>query len=91
MCSTWTRRFTIGTSRAKGATMLAGYFCSIEPQQHVVALAVLLDPVGQAAQAPVFALLDGAALGLQLGGDVVGDLLDLLLRDVIPCDQHGFI
>ena len=56
-----------------------------------MAFAVLLDPVSESAQAPVFALLDLAALGREFGGDVVGDLLDLLLRDVIPCDEHGFI
>src|SRR5262249_38508506 len=59
----------------------------VQPQQHVVALAVLLDPIGQAAQAPVFALLHRAALGGEFGGDVVGDLLDLLLRYVVPRDQ----
>ncbi len=63
----------------------------VEAEQHVVALAVLLDPVGQAAQTPVFALLDRAAIGFQFGANVVGDLLDLLLRDVVPCDEHGFI
>ena len=63
----------------------------VEAEQHVVALAVLLDPVGQAAQAPVFALLDRAALGFELGGDPVGDAFDLLLRDVVACDQHAFI
>ena len=63
----------------------------VEAEQHVVALAVLLDPVGQAAQAPVFALLDRAAVGFELGGDVVGDALDLLLRDVVACDEHGFV
>jgi YVTN family beta-propeller protein len=63
----------------------------VEAEQHVMALPVLLDPVGQTAQAPVLALLDLAALGGEFGGDIVGDLLDLLLRDVVPCDQHGFI
>jgi hypothetical protein len=56
-----------------------------------VALAVLLDPVGEAAQAPVFALLDRAAIGFEFGADLVGDRLDLLLRDVVPCDEHGFV
>ena len=63
----------------------------VEAEQHVVALPVLLDPVGQAAQAPVFPLLDLAALGGEVAGDVVGDRLDLLLRDVVPRDEHGFV
>ena len=54
-------------------------------------LAVLLDPVREAAQAPVFALFDAAAFGLKLDGDRVGNRFDLLLRDFVPCDQHGFI
>ena len=54
-------------------------------------LAVLLDAVGQAAQAPVFALIHRAALGLELSGDLVGDGLDLLLRDLVACYQHTFI
>ena len=45
----------------------------VEAEQHVVALAVLLDPVGQAAQTPVFALLDRAAVGFELGADAIGD------------------
>ena len=56
-----------------------------------MAFAVLLDPVGQAAQAPIFAFLYAAALGLELGADLVGDGIDLLLRDIVACDQHAFI
>ena len=54
-------------------------------------LAVLLDAVRKAAQAPIFPLLDGPAVGLQLGADLVGDGFDLLLRDVVPRDEHGFV
>ncbi len=56
-----------------------------------MALAVLLDPVCEAAQAPVFALADHVPGRLELGGDGIGDTFDLLLRHVIACDQHGFI
>jgi len=47
-----------------------------------VPLAVLLDPVCQTAEAPVFALLDRAAVGFQVGADVVGDLIDLQQLEV---------
>ncbi len=56
-----------------------------------MALAVLLDAVGQASQTPVFALFYLATLGLELAGYAVGNAFDLLLRDVIACNQHAFI
>ena len=63
----------------------------VEAEQDVMALAVLLDPVGEAAQAPIFALFDSAAIGFELGGDGIGDGVGLCLRDLAPCDHHGFI
>src|SRR5258708_11004737 len=47
----------------------------IDVQEHIMALAVLLDAVRQAAQAPIFLLLDPAAFafddGLEMGGQCV--------------------
>ena len=41
---------------------------------------------------PQYSRLDTApAISLELGGDGVGDGLDLLLRDVVACDQHAFV
>ena len=54
-------------------------------------LAVLLDAVGEAAQAPVLALPDRALFGLELGGDGIGERLDLRLGDVVARDQHAFV
>ena len=54
-------------------------------------LAVLFDAVGEGAQAPVFALLDLAALALELGGDGVGYGFHLLLSHVVASDEHAFI
>ena len=56
-----------------------------------MSLAVLLDAVGQGAQAPVLAFLDGTAVGFELGRDGISDGLDLLLRHVVPRDEHGFV
>ena len=69
-----------------------------------MALAVLLDAVGQAAQTPVFLLLDAgraadfvgrrrgdARFGVDLGADGRGDGFDLLLGHVIACDNHAFV
>ena len=63
----------------------------VDAEEHVMPLAVLLDAVGEAAQAPVFALLHLAALLGDDGGDQLGDRLDLLLRDVVACNEHAFI
>ena len=56
-----------------------------------MALPVLLDPVGKAAKAPILALLNGAAIGFEIGGDLVRNRVDLRLRDIVACDQHAFV
>ena len=54
----------------------------IETEEQVMALPVLLDPVGQAAQTPVFALAHGGALGFHLGHHGVRHGVHLLLGDL---------
>jgi hypothetical protein len=44
----------------------------IDVEQHVVALAVLLDPIGQGLEAPVFLLRDLASVLLDQLGELVG-------------------
>jgi hypothetical protein len=56
-----------------------------------VTLAIFLDPIGERPEAPVFPLLDRAALAFELGGDCVGNGFDLLLRDIVACNEHTFI
>src|SRR3546814_8193125 len=56
-----------------------------------MALPVRLDPVGEAPQAPVLALLDlTAAAGDDLG-ELVGELVHLGGRDVLACDEHALV
>jgi hypothetical protein len=63
----------------------------IEIEQHVVALAVLLDAVGDVAQAPIFALRDLPAMLGDERGELVGDCLDLRGGDVLPRDEHVLV
>ena len=63
----------------------------VEAEQHVMALAILLDAIGEAAQAPIFALFDRAAIALELGDDLIGEAVHLLLRDFAARDQHAFV
>ena len=63
----------------------------VDIEQHVMALAVLVHAVGEVAQAPVFALLDLAALlGDQLG-KAVGERVDLGAGNVLARDEHIFV
>ncbi len=51
-------------------------------------LAILAHSVGEVAQAPVFPLLDLAAIvGDQLG-KAVGESIDLCARYILACDEH---
>ena len=54
-------------------------------------LAVLLDTVSEAAKPPIFALADFTATFGQGRGDLFRDGFNLLLRDVIACDEHAFV
>ena len=54
-------------------------------------LAILLDAISKAAQAPIFALAHFATAFGQGRGDLVGNGFNLLLRDIIACDEHAFV
>ena len=67
-------------------------------------LAVLLDAVSEAAEAPVFALqhrgggrsltLSGrgnAVIGIDQGANAIGNRFNLRLRYVVACNEHAFI
>src|SRR3546814_15370336 len=56
-----------------------------------MALPVLLDPVGEAPQAPVLALLDLTAAAGDALGELVGELVHLGGRDVLACDAHALV
>src|SRR6476661_2845661 len=63
----------------------------VDVEQHVMTLTVFVHAVGEIAQAPVFALLDFAALvGDQLG-EGIGQLVDLGAGDILARDKHVFI
>src|SRR5690606_36548574 len=63
----------------------------IDVEQRIVSLAVLLDPVGQGLQPPVFILGDlAAALGDQFG-QRIGQILNLLGRNVLAGEKDMFI
>ena len=63
----------------------------VDVQQHVMALAVLLDAVGEAAQAPIFLLLDLAAFGFDDGFQVGRERVHRLRADVLARDQHVLV
>ncbi len=63
----------------------------VEAEQQVMALPVLLDPVGQAAQPPVFALAHGGAVGFDLGDHGIRQSVDLLLRDLASSYDDAFV
>jgi len=54
-------------------------------------LAVLLHLVGEPTQAPIFLLLHLATAFGDERGHLLGDRFDLLLGDVIACDEHAFV
>ena len=56
-----------------------------------MALAVLLDPEGERAQAPVFLLGDGAALGDDQFGELVGQGLHLRRRHVLARNEDVLV
>src|SRR5581483_8307939 len=63
----------------------------IQAEQHVVALAVRLHAIGQAAETPVFALLHRPAVAFDELADLIRQVFHLLLRDIVARDQHAFI
>jgi hypothetical protein len=56
-----------------------------------VAFPVLLDPVGQAPEAPIFVLLDLAALAIQEGLEVGPHRVHQLPADVLARDQEMLV
>ena len=56
-----------------------------------MALAVLLDPVGERTQAPVFLLGDRAAQTGDQFGELVGECLHLRRRDVLTRNEDVFV
>src|SRR5947208_9013520 len=61
---------------------------SLDIEQDVMALAVLFHAVGEIAQAPIFALLDLAALLRDQLGKAVGQSVHLRAGDVLARDKH---
>jgi hypothetical protein len=56
-----------------------------------VALAVLLDPVGQAPQAPHLGAGDLAAVVLDDAGELADQALDLGRGDILTCDEDALV
>ena len=56
-----------------------------------MALAVLLDAVGEAAKAPIFLLLDLAAFAFDDGFEVGGERVDRLRADILARDQEMLV
>ena len=57
----------------------------------VIGFAVLLDPVGQGAQAPAFNASDGAASGFDDSLELLDKGVDLLLGYVLAGHEHVFV
>ena len=64
---------------------------SVEIEQDVMALAVLLDLVGEGLQTPLLGLGNFATVVANDRRVSFGELLDLRGRDVLACDEHAFI
>src|SRR3954466_16097280 len=56
-----------------------------------MALAVFLDAIGQATQAPIFLLLDLAAFAFDNGLEVGGQSVHLLRADILARDQKMLV
>ena len=54
-------------------------------------LAVLLDAIGQSAQAPIFLLLDLAAFAFDDGLEMGGQCVHLLRADILARDQEMLV
>jgi len=63
----------------------------VQPQQHVVTLAILLDPVGKRTQTSGFALFQRTAFDLKPVGDAVGDTFNLHLGHIVSSNEHAFV
>ena len=63
----------------------------IDVEQHVVALPVFLDPVGEVSETPVLALLDFSLAFFEDRREPVHEGIDGRGRDVLPRDEHGFV
>src|SRR5579871_511731 len=64
---------------------------AIDVEHHEMRLAVLVDAVGQRAQAPLLGLGDLAAKRGDDAGDLVGDVFDLLRARVLTREKHMLI
>src|SRR5262249_18714147 len=71
--------------------LLHGSRRRIDVHQGVVTLAVLLDPEREGPEAPVFLLLDGAALGGDQFSELVGQCLHLRRRHVLARDEDVLV
>src|SRR6185437_9737061 len=63
----------------------------VEVEEDVVTLAVLLDAIGEVAQAPIFALGDLAALRSDDTREGIGQRLDLRGRDILARNEDVLI
>src|SRR5580704_7678418 len=63
----------------------------VDRQERIVALAVLLDPIGEVAKAPVLNLGDVSALGFDESFELLVQRLGLLRRNILPRDEHVLV
>lgn len=55
------------------------------------AFAALLEPTGEAAQSPVFAVYHDTLVGLELARDTFDDAADLVPRHIVSSNRSAFV
>jgi hypothetical protein len=63
----------------------------VDVQENIVPLAVLLDAIGEVAQAPIFLLCDLAAGLLDDVLETVHQAIDLAGGNVLACNEHALV
>ena len=64
---------------------------AVNVEQRVVTFFVLVDLVSHLAQTPILGIGNLAAIVLDDLFHLLGEVIILTLRQVLPCDEHGFI